>query len=40
MNLTSDYNVFPYDVLIIWESDYKNNKNEIKNKCIKWIKNL
>lgn len=29
-----------YDILIIWEKDYKDNKEEIKNKCIKWIKNL
>lgn len=29
-----------FDVLIVWESDYKNNKEKIKNKCIKWIKNL
>ena len=29
-----------YEVLIIWENDYKKNKEEIKNKCIKWIKNL
>ena len=29
-----------YDVLIVWENEYKNNKEEIKNKCIKWIKNL
>ena len=29
-----------YDVLIVWENDYKNNKEETKNKCIKWIKNL
>ena len=29
-----------FEVLIVWESDYKNNKEEIKNKCIKWIKNL
>jgi len=29
-----------YDVLIVWENEYKKNKEEIKNKCIKWIKNL
>ena len=29
-----------YDILIIWEQDYKRNKKEIKNKCLKWIKNL
>lgn len=29
-----------FDVLIIWEKDYKNNKKEIINKCVKWIKNL
>lgn len=28
-----------YDVLIIWESDYKNNKEEIIKKCINFIKN-
>jgi G:T-mismatch repair DNA endonuclease (very short patch repair protein) len=28
-----------YDILIIWEYDYKKNKEDIKNKCIKWIKN-
>lgn len=29
-----------YDILIIWEDEYKKNKEETKNKCIKWIKNL
>ena len=29
-----------YDILIIWEDDFEKNKEETKNKCIKWIKNL
>jgi len=29
-----------YDVLIIWENDYKKHKKEIIEKCKKWIKNL
>lgn len=29
-----------FDILIIWEYDYKKNKEEIINKCIRWIKNL
>ena len=29
-----------YDILIIWENDYKKDKEKIKNKCVEWIKNL
>jgi len=29
-----------YDVLIIWENDYKNDKEKITEMCKKWIKNL
>ena len=29
-----------YDVLIVWENDYKQNKKIIIEKCKKWIKNL
>jgi len=29
-----------YQVLIVWENDYKKSKEKIKNKCIEWIKNL
>jgi len=29
-----------YNVLVVWENDYKNNKKEIIETCKKWIKNL
>lgn len=29
-----------FEILIVWENDYKKNKENIKNKCIEWIKNL
>ena len=29
-----------FEILVIWENDYKKDKEKIKNKCIEWIKNL